>query len=229
MKRALFIALLVAFVLAVATFAAPYAISRGLEMGLNRTLGADVLVRLASYPSLRLLLGQFDQISIEATNVNLGGLVVNSYSLVAENVAVNMRELFTRRELRFRNEGRMQVRLAISEEELNKYLLKTIPALRGFQLQLHAESATVLGQVPLLNASFELVVRGKFVALGKDRVAFVPESVEMMGVALPPALLEAALRDTEFYMDLGAAPMPLELTDVKMEPGQLIIRARVLP
>ncbi|MBT9136719.1 MAG: hypothetical protein DDT34_01801 [Firmicutes bacterium] len=228
MKKALFLALLVAFVLAVTTFAAPHVIARGLEMGLKRTLGADVAVRLASYPTLRLLLGQFDQVAIEAKNVNLGGLVVNEYALVAENVVLNMRDLLARREVRFRSEAGLQVRIAVGEGELSKYLWERIPVLRGWRIQIHAGSATVLGQVPLLNAKLDLAVRGKFVAAGQEQIAFVPEAVEISGFLIPPAIIEAALRDTHFVIDLAAAPMPLELIDVKMEPGQLIISARVL-
>ncbi|MBS3873787.1 MAG: DUF2993 domain-containing protein [Firmicutes bacterium] len=228
MKKTLLWMLLVAFVLSVVTFLAPHLIARGIEMGLYRTLGADVSVRLASYPSLRLLLGQFEQIEIEAKNVSLGGLVANQYALVAENVAVNMRELLMKREVRFRNEGQMQVRVVVEEGELSKLLWERIPELRGWRIQLHAGRVTVLGQVPLLNAKVDIAVQGKFVAVGQDKIAFVPEGVEILGAPLPAALVNAVMQDTQFHIDLAAAPMPLELLDVKMEPGQLIVVARVL-
>lgn len=228
MKKTLLWMLLVAFVLSVVTFLAPHLIARGIEMGLYRTLGADVSVRLASYPSLRLLLGQFEQIEIEAKNVSLGGLVANQYALVAENVAVNMRELLMKREVRFRNEGQMQVRVVVEEGELSKLLWERIPELRGWRIQLHAGRVTVLGQVPLLNAKVDIAVQGKFVAVGQDKIAFVPEGVEILGAPLPAALVSAVMQDTQFHIDLAAAPMPLELLDVKMEPGQLIVVARVL-
>jgi len=228
MKKVLLLLLLLAFVLSVVTFVAPYVIARGLEMGLYRTLGADVSVRLAAYPSLRLLLGQFAQIEVEAKNVNLGGLVANKYALVAENVAVNMRDLLARREVRFRNQGQLQVRVVVTEGELANYLWERIPELRGWRVQIHTGSATVLGQVPILNAKLDLAVRGKFVASGKDHIAFVTDAVEILGATLPEALVTAALQDTQFYIDLAAAPMQLELMEVRMEPGQLVVVARVL-
>lgn len=228
MKKTLLLLLLVALVLSALNFLAPHLIARGVEMGLYRTLGADVSVRLAAYPSLRLLLGQFAQIEVEAKNVSLGGLVADQYALVAEDVVVNMRELLSRRELRFRNDGNMQVRVVVAEGELSKYLWERIPELRGWRIQIHAGRVTVLGQVPLLNAKVDIAVQGKFLALGQDKIAFVPEGIEIFGAPLPAALVGAVMQDTQFHIDLASAPMPLELLDVRMEPGQLVVVARVL-
>ena len=86
----------------------------------------------------------------------------------------------------------------------------------------------MLGQAPLLNAKVDIAVQGKFVAVGQDKIAFVPEGIEILGAPLPAALVGALMQDAQFHIDLAAAPMPLELLDVKMEPGQLIVVARVL-
>lgn len=228
MKKVWVILLVIVALVVVAEVSAPYLIARGLEVGLNKTLGADVHLRLQSYPSLRMLLGQFDHMSVIAKNVNLGGLSVSEYSLVAEEVDVNLRSLLGRRELTFNNQGNMEVQVTVLEGELSDYLWANIPELKGWRVQVNQGSVNVVGQAPILNATVDIRLQGKFVPLDTDKLAFVPEQLELQNIALPQGIVDAVLQGAQFYIDLAAAPMPLELVDVKMEPGQLILRAKVL-
>jgi len=214
--------------LVLAEVSAPRLIARGLELGLRRTLGTDVEIKLDAYPSLRLLLGHFEELSVVARGVNLGGLTVEEYTLAAEQVTVNLRELLARRELRFVNQGRLTVQVTVAEGELSSFLREKMPALKDWRVQINAGNAVVIGKIPLQAFDLDVRVHGKFQALGKEKIAFVPERAEVQGVELPAALVQALLQDAQFYIDLKAAPMPLELIDVKMEPGRLIVRARVL-
>lgn len=228
MKKIWIVLLVILALVVVAEFSSPYLIARGLEMGLNRTLGADVKLRLKAYPSLRMLLGQFDSMEVVAKNVDLGGLTVNEYSLVAQCVDVNLRTLLLQHELQFANQGNQQVKVTIAEGELSKYLWENIPELKGWRVQINQGSVIVVGQAPIINATVDIRVQGKFAPLGSDKLGFVPETVELQSIQLPQGIVDAVLHGSQFYIDLTAAPMPLELIDVKMEPGQLILRAQVL-
>lgn len=228
MKKIIIVLSVLVVLVVVAELSAPHVIARGMEMGLNRTLGVDVKVRLASYPSLRLLLGQFESLSVTAKNIKLDGLAVSEYALVAQQVDVNMRELLGRRELKFIDQGKLEVRVTISEGDLSKYLWEQLPALKGWRVQINDGAVLVWGKAPLLNTVVDLKISGKFRELGRDKIAFVVDKVEAQGTELPFALVESALQGAQFYLDLKAAPMPLELLDAKMEPGKLVIRAKVL-
>ena len=227
MKKVAIVLSILLIVVVIAEVSAPRLIARGLELGLRRTLGSDVEIRLDAYPSLRLLLGQFEELSVVARGVDLGGLKAEEYALAAEQVTVNLRELLARRELRFVNQGRLTVQVTVAEGELSNFLRDRLPALKDWRVQVNAGNAVAIGKIPLPNIDLDVRVHGKFQALGKDKIAFVPERVEVQGVELPAALVGALLQDGQFYIDLKAAPMPLELIDVKMEPGRLIVRARV--
>lgn len=228
MKKTIIVLSVLVVLVVVAELSAPYVIARGMEMGLNRTLGANVKVRLTAYPSLRLLLGQFETVSVVARNVKLGGLQASEYALVAQQVDINMRELLARREIKFIEQGKLEVRVTINEGDLSKYLWEQLPALKGWRVQINDGAVVVWGQAPLLNATVELKVSGGFKALGTDKIAFVVDTIEVQGTQLPAALVDSALQGSQFYIDLKAAPMPLELIDVKMEPGKLVVRAKVL-
>lgn len=228
MKKVAIVLSVLLILLVLAEVSAPRLIARGLELGLRRTLGSDVEIKLDAYPSLRLLLGHFEELSVVARGVNLGGLTVEEYTLAAEQVTVNLRELLARRELRFVNQGRLTVQVTVAEGELSSFLREKMPALKDWRVQINAGNAVVIGKIPLQTIELDVRVHGKFQALGKEKIAFVPERAEVQGVELPAALVQALLQDAQFYIDLKAAPMPLELIDVKMEPGRLIVRARVL-
>jgi len=212
----------------IAEVSAPRLIARGLELGLRQTLGTDVEIRLDAYPSLRLLLGHFEKLSVVARGANLGGLEAEEYTLAAEQVTVNLRELLARRELKFVNQGRLTVQVTVAEGELSNFLRDKLPVLKDWRVQINAGNAVAVGKIPLRAIELDVRVHGKFQALGKEKIAFVTERVEVQGIELPPALVETLLEDAQFYIDLKAAPMPLELIDVKMEPGRLIVRARVV-
>ena len=228
MKKVAIVLSVLLILVVITEVSAPRLIARGLELGLRRTLGADVEIRLDAYPSLRLLLGHFEKISVVARGVNLGGLEAEEYILAAEQVTVNLRELLARRELKFVNQGRLTVQITVAEGELSNFLRDKMPVLKDWRVQISAGNAVAVGKIPLQAIELDVRVHGKFQALGKEKIAFVTERVEVQGIELPSALVETLLEDAQFYIDLKAAPMPLELIDVKMEPGRLIVRARVV-
>ena len=226
-KFAIILAIIV--VLAVALgFASPYIVSRGLETGLQRMLGTNATVDLAAYPSLRLLLGQFDSLSIVAENVQLGGIVAREYRVATENTSVNMRKLLLNQEIEFVEQGDILVSITLTESEITRYLWEQIPELKDWQLLINPDEVIVSGQAPLLNAMFDIRLTGTLEASSGNKVAFALDKVEVQGAALPTAIAQLAFKDTEFYIDLSEAPMPLELTRIEMLAGQLILHARVL-
>jgi len=227
-KKVAIVLSVVVILVVIAEVSAPRLIARGLELGLRRTLGADFDVRLDAYPSLRLLLGHFAEISVVARGVNLGGLEAEEYSLAAEQVTVNLRELLARRELKFINQGRLTVQVTVAEGELSSFLRDKMPVLKDWRVQINEGNAVAVGNIPLEAIDLDVRVHGKFQALGKEKIAFVTERVEVQGIELPSALIQVLLEDAQFYIDLKAAPMPLELIDVRMEPGRLIVRAHVV-
>lgn len=228
MKKVIVVLSVLVVLVVIAEISAPRLIARGLELGLRRTLGSDVEVRLDAYPSLRLLLGQFDHLTVVARGVDLGGLTAEEYALAAEQMTVNLRQLLARRELRFVNQGRLTVQVTITEGELSNFLRGRLPALQDWRVQINEGSVIAVGKIPLVQTDVDVRIHGKFQALGKEKIAFVPERAEVQGIELPAALLQVLMQQAEVYIDLEAAPMPLELIDVKMEPGKLVVRAKVL-
>ncbi|HSL93590.1 MAG TPA: DUF2993 domain-containing protein [Bacillota bacterium] len=223
------IALLVLALLVVAAgFAAPGLIARGIEIGFERILGVSAAVDLEAYPSLRLLLGRFDSLTIVTNDVPLGGIQAREYRVVLEQVGVNLRSLLFNRELVFSEPGEMQVTIVISEAELTRYLWAQIPLLEGWQLLINPDEILISGKANILNSQLDAVIRGGLSAVDGDKVHFAVRSVELQGVTVPAELAVAAFLGSEFYIDLSEAPVPLQLSEVRLEAGQLVLIARAL-
>lgn len=221
--------LLVLVLLAAAgAFAAPYLIARGIELGYDRILGVSAAVDLKAYPSLRLLLGRFDSLTIVTNDVPLGGLQAKEYRVTLEQVGVNMRRLLLNRELQFTKRGDMRITIVISEAELTRYLWEQLPLLQGWQLLINPDEILVSGKAHVLNSQLDVRIKGMLAAVGGNKVHFAVASVELQGVAVPAELAAAAFFGSEFYIDLSEAPLPLELTEVRLEAGQLVLTARAL-
>ncbi len=223
------IALLVLVILVVAAgFAAPHLISRGIELGFDRILGVSAAVDLEAYPSLRLLLGRFDSLTIVTNDVPLGGIVAREYRVALEHVSVNLRKLLFNQELEFIEPGEMYITIVISEAELTRYLWAQIPLLEGWQVLINPDELLVSGKADILNAQLDAEIRGGLSAVEGDKVHFEVRTVELQGISVPVALANLAFMGSEFYIDLSEAPVPLELSEVRLEAGQLVLVARAL-
>lgn len=223
------IVLLILVVLVVAAgFAAPHLIARGIEIGFDRILGVSAAVDLQAYPSLRLLLGRFDSLTIVTNDVPLGGIQAREYRVALQQVAVNLRKLLFNRELEFTEPGEMHITIVISEAELSRYLWAQLPLMEGWQVLINPDEILLSGQAHILNSQLGAEIRGGLSAVDGDKVHFAIRSVQLQGVPVPAELAMAAFLGSEFYIDLSEAPVPLQLTEVRLEAGQLVLLARAL-
>lgn len=227
MKKLGAVILVLVLLVVAAGFAAPYLIARGIEVGYERILGISAAVDLEAYPSLKVLIGRFDSLTIVTNDVPLGGIQAHEYKVALEQVSVNMRKLLFNRELELTEQGDLTVDITISEAELSRYLWNQIPLMSDWQILINPGEMIVSGLAPILNAQLDTRVKGVLVAVDDNRVHFAVVSIEVAGVLVPVELSHAAFLGSEFYIDLSEAPMPLVLTEVRLEAGQLVLRARV--
>lgn len=225
MKKLALILVFLALCVLAAGYFAPALIARGMEIGFERVFGGEVEVSLAAYPSLRLLLGRFDSIAVVAKNVTLGDVVARQYTVAAEGVAVNMRALLFRREIELSEQGDVNVSIVIAEAELTRLLWAEIPELNGWQIMINPGLLIAQGKAPILGSQLDMQVTGTLVPAPDGHVRLVVLEAMVAGVKIPPAILQAVLGKSDFYIDLSAAPMPLVLQSVGLEAGQLVISA----
>lgn len=207
-------------------FFLPELVARGLEAGLRNTLiqEADLSVSLNSYPALKLLLGRFDSLTVETRDLRIADLKIKSYSAAAENVVVNLRSLLRDRRLIFDQRENLQIKIVLTEKDLNDYLWKEAPDLKDFSLRLLEGAAAVVGTFDFLGNAHELFLGGQFVPQD-DRVILRIDEMRVDSAEVSETIKEIFLARLNLYIDLTNAPAPLKATKVTVAPGSMTIEA----
>jgi len=227
----LFVVLLVGSALAEAFL--PRAVQRGLEVGLANMLGGEPDVRLRAFPSLKLLLGRFDSITVESQGVQAGSLLIDSISCTLEEVAVSMRALLLERTVVVERVGKQHVTMRISESSLRGHVARTVSLLQEPRVVLRDGIVAVQGKVNVGRQPVLLAVDGTFEpdAENSSRIRYHIRRLRLDGVEAEGAFLGGLitlLGGPEVFIDLRQAPLPMQVTEVAVKDGWLVIRAQVV-
>ncbi|MDP2872281.1 MAG: DUF2993 domain-containing protein [Bacillota bacterium] len=208
----------------------PMIVAKGLEAGLGRTLGqgAALEASLQVRPALRLLIGRVDKLTIESRQVKTATLTIDSIAVTVEDIAVNLRSLLTRSGLSVTRNARVGAVIRISEASLRRYVLDNVEGFSDPAVKISADKVAVVGYIRFANRPLLVSVEGRFVAGSGQRVDFVVDRMSMDTEPVPPRLTAAvisALGGPELFIDLERFPVPLELREVKLQEGWLVIEA----
>lgn len=228
LKRVLIIVILFVVALAgVTQFLLPGVVDRAVSRALTRKFGNDYAVTLKSVPAARMLLGQFDQITVELKNPRLLGMTVESFSATASQISVNLRDILGSRDVKVERSKTLDVTITVSEAALTKFVAQNVPQYKGVRVTLVPGKALVAGTFTFNNRDFRVAVEGFFQISGGTKVEFVLRNVAVDGVPMGEAFvpkLRELLGGPELIMDGAKLPYPVTFTSATIEDGKLIIR-----
>jgi len=221
--------LVVALILvAGAQFFLPYVVERGAEAALNRVLGTgDLDVKLATRPSLELLLGRIDVLSVKTTGIERGGLVVAELTTTVRDLQVDLKTLFLEGKLKVLKTGRETTRLVVTESALNDYLQAQLGKFQprlglGEDGGVHFEA-----QLPIdRERGLEISAAGRFIVTPAGTVAFAVDDLWLNGLEVDGELRENLLQTFgPWYLtlDLESLPVPVKAEKVEIENDAVII------
>jgi len=233
-KRVAVVFLVIVLALAVtAEIVLPAVVSRGVRNALASSgFGRpdQFQVRLKSFPSVRMLLGHFDKVTVISTNVATSTLVLSELSVTLEDAAVDMRALLADKSLKVDRSGGGQVSITITADSLKAYLAKNVPDLKDPAVTITPEATTLAGRLGVAGVEIRISLTGTFVLAGPSRVAFTISGCRVNEVAVPAEFLEtwlAVLKGPDLSLDLARFPLPLEGKEVIQEDGRVIIKGLV--
>lgn len=231
LKRLLVVVLIVFLALALLSeFVLPGVIARGVEHALASTFGesGEHEVKLRSYPSFRMLLGDFDKVSLISTNVATSTIVLSELAVTLEDASVDMKALITDKRLKVARSGRAEVTLTITAGNLKEYLATNVPGLRDPEVLITPDAAAIAGHLTVAGRDLACAVTGKFTLSGPSTVGFDIQSFSVNDVTVPEGFLETwleVMNHPDLSIDLSRFPLPLTGKEVVHEEGQVVIKA----
>ncbi|MBE3577047.1 MAG: DUF2993 domain-containing protein [Limnochordales bacterium] len=219
---------LVAVVLLSAEIWLPGWASTLLEEALRQELAPAgfVEVKARSYPSFRLLAGRIDRFRAEGREFAVGGLRVEALIVEGQGVTYDSPSLYRRGEFRLRTADSLRVTLVVNERALNEFFWQQADPQHRFRLSFDGGQAKLQGSFSVLGREFNIMVSGRLIVKGSDRVAFEPERLSFEKLQLPAFVLKMLAERWVIRLDFSSLPFPLELTDVRLTGGRLYVYGR---
>lgn len=208
----------------------PWIVARGLEIGLQRTLGQgeDMQVSLRSRPAVRMITGRIDTLTIETKQIETATLAIDSMAMTVHDISVNLGAILTRSQLVVSRADEASVVIRISAANLRRYVLDSVDGLSEPQVKLTEGKVAIAGDMSFAGTPVLVSMEGRFVADGDRKVRLAVDQLSIDGVKLPEqatGTIMAALGGPELFIDVSRFPLPLTLKQVEMTDGWLIIRA----
>lgn len=196
-----------------------------IEAGMRRSftevqwVNADV----RAVPAYVLLGGRMNSVNLDARRVALGDLMVDAVLLDGRNVVVNMPKLLSGRGVEVRSADYLKATFVIAEDDLNRYFWEQVNHSQFFRVDLERGQAVLRGRLNLLGREMDVRVAGVFEANGGNRISFVPKEVTVDNARVPQLLLDMIAREWSLSLELDQDAIPLEITDLMVEDGKLLI------
>lgn len=192
----------------------------------GRTAAGTVQVKVETRPGWRLLLGEVSYLHLDLRDARFGQLPVSAFVLDAHDLAMDPGKLWRRGGISLRRHGPLRATLRLTEADLNRYLWATADQERLFRLTLGRGTAAAEGSLSLLGQRIPLRLKGRFLVEPPLTLRYVPEEFFLAQVQVPRALLENVVaRVFAVRIRVGDLPVPVRLTDVRVEPGRLFLFA----
>jgi hypothetical protein len=224
------VVLVIALLLVLGEMFLPWVVARGLEIGLQRTLGQgeDMQVSLRSRPAVRMITGRIDTLTIETKQIETATLAIDSMAMTVHDISVNLGAILTRSQLVVSRANEASVVIRISAANLRRYVLDNVRGLSQPQVKLTQDRVAIAGDMSFAGTPVLVAIQGRFVADGDRKIRLAVDQLSIDGVQLPEqatGTIIAALGGAELFIDVSRFPLPLTLKQVEMTDGWLIIRA----
>lgn len=208
----------------------PWVVARGLELGLQRTLGQgeDLQVSLRARPAVRMLTGNIDSLTVETKQIETATLAIDSLAMTVKDISVNLGALLSRSQLSVTRADDATVVVRISAGNLRRYVLGNVKGLSEPQVKLAKDQVMIAGDMYFAGTPVLVAIEGRFVQDGERKIRLAVDKVSIDGDPLPEdlaATVVSALGGPALFIDAGKFPLPLAVKQVKMTDGWLIIEA----
>ncbi|HEY3425366.1 MAG TPA: DUF2993 domain-containing protein [Negativicutes bacterium] len=224
MSKRLIVVVAVLLVLIVAASEAllPTVLSEFVAQSMRGLINADhVYVRLEKHPAVLMLGGQFDAITVTATNVKIDKIMFSEMLVALKEVQLDTSALLTRRQMTLQSVGDIDLMATVTQDELSRFLNQSVKGVKNAVVSITPEKAQVTSQFALGGfANVAITLDGKVVSDGQ-KIKFVTERFLLNNVLV--GNIGGSLLGEIVLADLKNLPFSVSIRQVVMENGKVTV------
>lgn len=234
MRPGLAVAIVVGLALGAAAVTAQILVPRVAEAYLARAVAGlvpeheGVTVEVEGVSALSLLQGRLERVRLEVARPRVQGVAFAWLALRGEGVRLDVGELRERR-LAIRDADNLVVEAAWTGEQLTAYVRSQLPDVTDVTVELLPSAVRVRGGVRVLGRSVQASAVGTVEPAGTTGFRFVPDAIEVEGVALPEPLVFAAGALLEWHLDLSPLPFAVRIESIDVADGYVVAKGAWVP
>jgi len=214
------IILLVIIIIISQLFLPPFAADKLRDVFEQETDSIDKLeINIASFPALKILIGRVDHVFIESDGLQLDHLYLDSFDVSYRDIVLQKGSFYG---------INTYLEAVISEKAIDEYISATYPELNDFQLKITPEQVLLEGSINFFEAIFNLKLSGNFVINDQEDIYFVPDDLQVENIKIPVNLLKSYVEKVDFSFNLDELGIPLDISELKLMSGYIIISGGVL-
>ncbi|MCK8828117.1 DUF2993 domain-containing protein [Natroniella acetigena] len=200
----------------------PRIFSTRLESSLSQELDdyEQLDVTISSFPAIKLLAGRVDQLEIKAN-----GLVSEQLTLERLEGSYSDLKLVKGQDEQWQvSQGEnTELEIELTDQDLNHYLATRpeLDILDAFRIDLTSDQMVMVGKLSFFNTELSLQLTGKFSVYDHQTLIFNSDKLAVDRVVISTDVIEQLKDKLGFKISLANFPLPLELTEVKVEEGSL--------
>ena len=196
----------------------------GVRKSLPRIIGPaeKYEVKIEHTPDGQLLGGRIEDLTI------IGHRVRTKDGLVIDQLTVHMHkiEVDTRKKQIKRVES-ASFALGVRQEDLSRLASAKMHGIGNPQVLLAENSVAVVMPAKVLNTSMDTVLRGTLAVEEEQKVLFVADGLTIGPLAVPGAVVSAAVSRINPLADLRTLPVPVRVDSLTTEAGVLAVKGRL--
>ncbi len=224
MKRLTTILLFLVMVVAAVEVVLPKVVSDAVAQGIRDMTGSrQVTAKVSKSPAILMLDGKFDRISADASDVKTEKITFRNMHIMLTGAAVDIKTLLASRTLVLDKIDEVEVTATLAQEELANYLNTSVKGVKNAVVTISSDKVEVSSALTLGGiARVDVKLEGRIVGDRENhRIKFVTDRFWLNNT--PVGNIGGSLLTELPLVDLKKLPFGVNVRDVVMEPGQVVI------
>lgn len=172
----------------------------------------DIEIKLATFPSLKVIIGQINYAELMATGVVIENLRLEHLDLKYRDVKLKSGS--------FTGEN-TTLDIIIIESDINQYIKDRYPELADFKIKLLPEQAILNGSINFFDTGIKIQLSGELDITEEKKIVFIPINFQIEEVNIPVNLVKRYINDLGFSFDLKNLTIPLNMKKIDIREGQI--------